>query len=165
MKTKTLIVKYVSKNHEIYSAFYQIFAKTTFKTKTLIVKYVSKNHEIYSAFNQIFYEKATLLYAKIYTRDLLGRKTEGQRQREVVLPGTPLAPVEMVVQVGLLAEAGTTSRTPNLRYHIPYTECPKIYRKSILHLLQFTDNLYLSSYVVQICGKFGNTPYHIPYSQ
>ena len=31
------------------------------------------------------------------------------------------------------------------------TACPKIYRKSVLHLHKYTANLY---YAVQICGKF-----------
>ena len=30
--------------------------------------------------------------------------------------------------------------------NVDYTECPKIYRKSVLHLLQYTANLYISRY-------------------
>ena len=34
------------------------------------------------------------------------------------------------------------------------TECPKITPKSVLHLLKYTANLYLTD-AVQIFGKFG----------
>ena len=39
------------------------------------------------------------------------------------------------------------------------TECPKIYRKSVLHLLKYTTNLYNTN-AVQICGKFWETQYN-----
>ena len=37
-----------------------------------------------------------------------------------------------------------------VRFFYPYTEYPKIYRKSVLHLLK---------YAIQICGKFWDTQY------
>ena len=39
------------------------------------------------------------------------------------------------------------------------TECPKIYRKSVLHLLKYTTN-FTKADAVQICGKFWDTQYH-----
>ena len=38
------------------------------------------------------------------------------------------------------------------------TECPKIYRKYVLHLLKFIAKLYLSRCSTD-CGKFWDTPY------
>ena len=38
------------------------------------------------------------------------------------------------------------------------TECPKIYRKSVLYLLKYAANLYYTD-AVQICGKFWDTQY------
>ena len=37
------------------------------------------------------------------------------------------------------------------------TKCPKIYRKSVLHMLRYTANLYAGA--VQICKKFWDTQY------
>jgi len=46
------------------------------------------------------------------------------------------------------------------------TECPKIYRKSVLHMIKYRFAVYLSR-SVQICGKFLDTQYihiaDIPY--
>ena len=46
---------------------------------------------------------------------------------------------------------------------IDYTECPKIYRKSVLHLHEYFVNLYFNKLnpadAVQICGKFRDTQY------
>ena len=36
-------------------------------------------------------------------------------------------------------------------------ECPKIYRKYVLHLLKYRFAVYLSRYTVQICGTFWDT--------
>ena len=47
---------------------------------------------------------------------------------------------------------------PHYKYHDWCAECPKIYRKSVLHLLKYTANLYCTD-VVQICGKFWDTQY------
>ena len=38
---------------------------------------------------------------------------------------------------------------------VQYTECPKIYRKSILHLLKFTANLYLGRCSTYFALNFG----------
>ena len=43
------------------------------------------------------------------------------------------------------------------------TECPKIYRKSVLHLLKYRFAVYLSI-AVQICGKFSDTQYFMAVS-
>ena len=37
-------------------------------------------------------------------------------------------------------------------------ECPKIYRKSVLHLLKYTANLY-SNICSTVCGIFWDTQY------
>ena len=39
-----------------------------------------------------------------------------------------------------------------------YTECPKIYRSILKHLLKYTANLYLSRCSTD-CGKFWDTQY------
>ena len=45
----------------------------------------------------------------------------------------------------------------NLAFAVSCTECPKIYRKSVLHLPNYTKNLY----AVQICGNFWDTQYDV----
>ena len=44
------------------------------------------------------------------------------------------------------------------QYVLQRTECPKIYRKSVLHLLKYNLCCTLSD-AVQICGKFWDTQY------